>query len=226
MNHGTNGLRRLAALARPAVLVMTAALLAAWPAAATAQTVDGAATAIRASVLGMSTALADTGPLADAQDLRDASETTAGILSLGSAGVLHAATGSSTDAPQPSVASESSLADLALSVAGNSVSAAFVMARAVATQGSAPVGTSELDGLSVNGMPVAVSGAPNQVVPLFGGRLVLNEQVASPAGTTVNALHLVVDGVADVVIASARAGIGSGGASVPPPILPPLPRLF
>lgn len=220
MNHGTNGLRR------PAALALMAALLAAWPAAAMAQTVDGAATAIRASVLGMSTALADTGPLADAQDLRDASEPSASILSLGSAGILHAATGSSTNAPQPSVASEASLADLALSIAGNSVSAAFVMATAIATDGSAPVGRSEIDGLSVNGMTVVVSGAPNQVVPFFGGRMILNEQVASPAGTTVNALHLVVDGVADVVIASAKAGIGSGGSSVPPPILPPLPPLF
>jgi hypothetical protein len=220
MNHGTNGLRRLAALA------MTAALLAAWPAAAMAQTVDGAATAIRASVLGMSTALADTGPLADAQDLREASDLSAAILSAGSADVLHATTGSSTNASQPFVSSEASLADLALSVAGNSVSAAFVMARAIATDGSAPVGRSEFEALSVNGMAVPVSGAPNQVVPLLGGRLVLNEQIASPAGTTVNALHLVVDGIADVVIASAKAGIGSGGSSAPPPILPPLPPLF
>jgi hypothetical protein len=217
MNHGTNGLGRLAALA------MAAALLALWPAAAMAQTVDGAATAIQASVLGMSTALADTGPLADAQDLRESSEPTAAILSVGSAGVLHAATGSSTNTPQPFVASESSLADLALSVAGNSVSAAFVMARAIAPQGGTPVGTSEFDALSVNGMAVPVSGAPNQMVPLLGGRLVLNEQIASTAGTTVNALHLVVDGIADVVIASAKAGTGSGGSSVPPPILPPLP---
>lgn len=216
MNHRTNGFCRRAALA------MTAALLAAWPAAAAAQTVDGAASAVRASVLGMSTALADTGPLADAQDLREASDLTAAILSVGSADVLHAATGSSTNSTQPSVASEASLADLALSVAGNSVSAAFVMARTTATEGGVPIGTSEFDALSVNGMAVPVSGAPNQVVPLLGGRLVLNEQIASPTGTTVNALHLVVDGIADVVIASAKAGIGSG-SSVPPPILPPLP---
>lgn len=216
MNHGTNGFRRLAALA------MTAALLAAWPAAAMAQAVDGAATAIQGSVLGMEMALADTGPLADAQDLREASELTASVLSFGGADVLHAATGSSTDTPQPYVSSEASLSDLALSVAGNSVSAAFVMARAIATEGGAPLGRSEFDALSVNGMVVAVSGAPNQVVPLLGGRIVLNEQVASATGTTVNALHLVVDGVADLVIASAKAGFGSGGSSVPPPILPPL----
>jgi len=220
MNHGTYGPGRLAALA------MTAALLAAWPAVATAQTVDGAATAIQGSVLGMGMALADTGPLADAQDLREASELEASVLSFGGADVLHAATGSSTNAPQPSVSSEASLADLALSVAGNSVSAAFVMARAIATEGGTPIGMSEIDALSVNGMAVYVSGAPNQVVPLLGGRLVLNEQTASPTGTTVNALHLVVDGIADLAIASAKAGIGSGGSSVPPPILPPLPRLF
>ena len=97
------------------------------------------------------------------------------------------------------------------------------MARAIATEGGTPLGRSEIDALSVNGMAVYVSGAPNQVVPLLGGRLVLNEQTASPTGTTVNALHLVVDGIADLAIASAKAGIGSGGSSVPPPILPPLP---
>ena len=37
--------------------------------------------------------------------------------------------------------------------------------------------------------------------------MVLNEQTVSSAGTTVNALHAVVTGVADVVVASATAGI-------------------
>ena len=213
-------LRTLAAF----VLVGTGLL--AWPTAATAQSVSGAASAVQANVFGMTTTLAGTGPLADALDMREASEMSAGILSLGSADVLHAATGSSiTDwGPSDYVASEASLADMSLAVAGNSVSAAFMMARALAPVGGTPVGTSEIDGLAINGVPVWVTGQANQVVQLLGGRVIINEQIPTSTGTTVNALHLIVDGLADVVLASAGAGVGSGGTTSPPPILPP--RLF
>jgi hypothetical protein len=37
--------------------------------------------------------------------------------------------------------------------------------------------------------------------------MVINEQLTSPTGIVVNALHITVGGVADVVIASAVAGI-------------------
>ncbi len=72
-----------------------------------------------------------------------------------------------------------------------------------------------------------VSGAANQTIPLIGGRAILNEQIVSATGTTVNALHLVVDGLADLVIASASAGQSSTGSTPPLPIppLPTLPRL-
>lgn len=218
-------IHRIRQLHRLAALALTGALLAAWPAAAEAQTVSGSASAVQANVMGWSTVLAGTGPLADALDLREASQLSAAILSVGSADVLHAATGSSIfgmDA-EDYVASEASLADLTLSVAGNSVSAAFVMARALAPVSGAPVGTSEIDALAINGMAVPVSGAPNQTVPLLGGRVILNEQIVSSTGTTVNALHIVIDGIAELVIASANAGLGSDGSSPPPPILPPLP---
>jgi len=53
-----------------------------------------------------------------------------------------------------------------------------------------------------------VTGQPNQTIPIFGGRVVVNEQQQIlPSGRTVNALHVIVDGIADVVIASATAGI-------------------
>jgi hypothetical protein len=61
--------------------------------------------------------------------------------------------------------------------------------------------------LTVNGVPVIVTGAPNQRIPIAGGQLVLNEQRPSPAGIAVNAMHATVAGVSDVVIASAIAGI-------------------
>ena len=213
--------RTISQLRTLAVLALTGAGLLAWPAAATAQTVSGSASAVQANVLGVTTALADTGPLADAADLREASTLEAGILSLGSADVLHAATGASPD----SVASEASLADAGLAVAGNFISAEFVMAWAEAPVGGSPVGTSEIDGLSINGAPVAVTGQPNQTVWLFGGRVILNEQLPTSNGTTVNAVHVIVGGVADVVLATASAGVGSASSGSPLP-LPPLPPLF
>jgi hypothetical protein len=46
------------------------------------------------------------------------------------------------------------------------------------------------------------------VIPLLGGRIVINEQqVTSTGAVVVNALHIIINGVADIVIASANAGI-------------------
>jgi hypothetical protein len=57
-------------------------------------------------------------------------------------------------------------------------------------------------------MPVSVSGDPNQTITIPGGQLIINEQTISSNGAmVVNALHIIVNGVADVVIASATAGI-------------------
>ena len=60
---------------------------------------------------------------------------------------------------------------------------------------------------TLNGVPVAITGAPNQKIAIPGGQVVINELTVSPSGTTVNALHATVLGVADVIIASATAGI-------------------
>ena len=183
------------------------------PALATAQEVSGQARAVQATVLGATTTLSDTGTLSGVDDAREASQVTGAISELGTAEVLHAATVSSVYGWDDAdfVASESSLADLGLGIAGNTISAEFVMARALAPVTGVPVSTASVEGLTVNGLPVHVTGAPNQVVPLVGGQLVINEQQTNAAGdTTVNALHLIVDGLADVVLASATAGVNGG----------------
>jgi hypothetical protein len=106
------------------------------------------------------------------------------------------------------VDSEASLAGLSLTVAGIPITANFVRASAVAIAGSASSGTSEIDNLAISGVPIAVSGAANQVVSIPGGQLIINEQSVSPTGVmVVNAVHVTVNGIADVVIASATAGI-------------------
>jgi hypothetical protein len=184
-------------------LVAFAALLAGsvgWPTAADAQTF-GRARAVRAIVLGSTTVLADTGPLAGADDALRASRITGAVSSLLNAEVLHAATVGGPD----QTAAEASLADLGLTVGGTGVSAAFVMARALAAA-DGDGGDSTIEGLEINGVPIAVTGEPNQTIPILGGRVIINEQRLSPGAITVNALRVVVDGVADVVIASATAG--------------------
>jgi hypothetical protein len=106
------------------------------------------------------------------------------------------------------VDSEASLANLSLTVAGIPISADFVRSSAVAIAGAAGSASSEIDNLSIGGVPIAITGAPNQTVAIPGGQLVINEQTISSTGSTVvNALHFTVNGVADVVIASATAGI-------------------
>lgn len=199
------------------VALLLAGLLA-WPAVGAAQlggllpsptgdatqTVVGYARAVQATVLGTTTVLSDTGTLGGTDDARDASQVTGSIPSLLGAEVLHAVTIGWPD----QVASEASIANLGLTVAGTSVSADFVMARALGVAGAAGSGSSDIDNLSISGMSIFVTGDPNQTVWFPGGQVVINEQTTSPNGTTtVNALHVTVYGVADVVIASATAGI-------------------
>ncbi len=189
-----------------AVVVVVAGLLA-RPAAGQAQTVVGEAKAVQATTLGLfggtTTVLAGTGTLGGAGDAQDASLVTGSVPPLLTGEVLDAVTMGWPD----QVTSEASLANLGMTVGGTGISADFVMARATALLGAAGSGSSLIEGLTVNGVPIPVSGAPNQTVSIPGGQVVINEQTVSPAGTTVNALHATVLGVADVVVASATAGI-------------------
>jgi len=189
---------------RVTVAIVTLAGLVGWPTAGNTQTVTGHASAVRATVLGTTTALSDTGALTGSDDARQASQVVAVVPSLLSAESLHATAIGWPD----QAAAEASLAAIGLTIAGNGISAGFVMARTVAVLGGVGAGDTTIDGLSINGVPIAVTGQPNQTIPIFGGRVVVNEQQQIlPSGRTVNALHVIVDGIADVVIASATAGI-------------------
>jgi len=161
------------------------------------------------TLLGATAVLGSTGTIvAGTSDVLQASDTTGGIASLLTGEVLHAVTIGYPD----QIDSEASLAALALNVAGTSIGADFVMSRATAVVGGA-LGASNIDGLSVNGAPIPVTGDPNQTIGIPGGLLVLNEQQTLPDGTlVVNALHAIVSGVADVAVASAMAGLSGGSA--------------
>lgn len=189
-----------------AFAVLSAALLA-WPAVGGAQSVVGRAAAADVSTFGLlggTTTVADTGALAGAGDARDASQVTGGVPSILSGEVLDAVTLGWPD----QVVSQASLASLGLRVAGVDVAADFVQATATAPLRAGARGTSVVRNLSVNGVPIVVTGAPNQVVPVAGGQVVINEQRLSPDGAlVVTGVHAVVSGVAAVAVASATAGI-------------------
>jgi hypothetical protein len=207
------------------LIALVMACLLAWPSVGLAQlgglvrpigsstttsTITGDAAAVRATLFGAlgllttTTSLSDTGTLAGTDVAREASQVTGSIPSLLGAEVLSA----STIAWPNQVASQASLANLNLSLAGIGITADSVIAQASQIAGAAGSGTTTIDNLLVNGVPVAITGTPNQIVAIPGGQIIINEQTISSTGTAVvNALHVTVAGVADVVIASATAGI-------------------
>ena len=201
MRHAGSYRSRVLAVAAMVVTLLT------WPMAGEAQLITGQARAVKATVFsllgGTTTVLADTGALGGPSDALHASAITGNVPSLLKGETLHATTIGWSD----QVASEASLGRLALTVAGTTIGADVVMARALAVLGGAGFGISNIANLSINGAPIPVSGAPNQTILIPGGRVVINEQQTSPASTIVNALHVMVTGVADVVIGSATAGI-------------------
>jgi hypothetical protein len=187
-------------------LVVLASLLA-WPAVGVAQTVVGNGTAVQATVLGLlggtTTVLAGTGALGGTTDAQDVSQVTGNVPSLLTAEALAATTIGWPD----QVISHASLANLSLTLGGATISADSILATATALLGATGSGNAFIGNLLINGLPVAVTGEPNQTISIPGGQLVINEQTVSPASRAVNALHATVSGVADVVIGSAVAGI-------------------
>jgi len=165
--------------------------------------VTGQARAVQAMTLLSTTVLADTGTLGGASDARDATLDSGYVPSMVSGETMRAVTVGWPD----QVVSEASVADLNVAIGGTGISADFIMASARSALDGGSAASAEIGNLTVNGVPVMVTGAPNQLIPILGGRLVLNEQRTSAAGITVNAIHATVAGMADVVIASATAGI-------------------
>lgn len=179
--------------------------------AAASTTFSGQATAVQATVLGIKTSIADTGPLPSSGGALDAS-----LLNVSAPGVLNADVAHATTIAQADRSeSEAALADVNLAVGGNTLGASFLMTQAKAVCGStAPTasGSAQISNLILNGKPVVVTGAPNQQVSLPNGSVTIDEQTADApaaghAGLTVNALHVVVNSVADVIISSAHADV-------------------
>jgi hypothetical protein len=118
--------------------------------------------------------------------------------------------------------SSASLANVVV-LPGNAaqVTASFVQAESHATC-SGVSGSSEIVGLTFGGMNITVTGQPNQTVTLPGGvTLIINEQTTTSNGTyrqiRVNALHLIVPGVAEVILSSAESDINCTGTTTQGP---------
>jgi hypothetical protein len=95
------------------------------------------------------------------------------------------------------------------------VTASFVQAESQATC-SGVSGSSQIAALTFGGTAITVTGEPNQTITLPGGAtLVINEQTPTSNGTSrqiqVNALHLTVPGVAEVILSSAESDINCAG---------------
>jgi hypothetical protein len=91
------------------------------------------------------------------------------------------------------------------------ITASFVRAQAAATLGGIS-GTTEIDQLTFGGMPVVVTGLPNQRIAIPGvATLVINEQAITTGltsrGITVNALHLKLATGEEVVVSSATSSV-------------------
>jgi len=192
------------------IAICLTAILAFSPVASFAQasiTFSGEAVALRASALGISLTLSDTGALPSSGGNLSTSLASLNVLGLASADALK----STTSGSGTSSHSQSSVASLSL--LGGLVTADVVKSNSSATcsNGQAAVtGNAELVGLVAAGQSVLVSN-PNLAISLPGGiSLIVNEQTSSPSGTagsiTVNALHVKGPSI-DIVVGSAQSGI-------------------
>lgn len=175
---------------------------------------SGEATVVRAVVplTGTNLTLIKAGPIPSSGGAAENKLLSANVPGLLSATVLHAAVVAQGQISH----SEASVADVNLTVAGNTIGASLLMARARAqcSDGKAVLsGRSHIAQLVINGKAITVSGYPNQTVNLVVGKVIINEQRKTTNSITVNALHVIIPGVADVIISSAHADI----TCAPPP---------
>lgn len=185
-------------------------------------TYSGEAFGASVNVLGLRTTLSSTGPLPAGGGSLSAQLASVDLPHLVQLGLLT----ESTTGGSFRTSSQASVANVSLNVAGIGIAASVLTSNATAQacggNNPAVAGGSNIADLVVNGQSITVTGAPNQTIPLIVGSLVINEQISSvtssscggSASMVVNALHLKVAGIADVVIASSQAGV----SCAPPPL--------
>ena len=186
------------------------ALLAFSPAFGFAQgttTFSGEAVGLKASVVGVSLALADTGALPSSGGNLSTSLASANVAGIASADALKSSTSGSGSTSQ----SQATLADVNLLNALVTATAVKSNSSATCSGGQASVsGNAQLVGLTVAGQSILTSN-PNFSISLPGGiSVIINEQTSSSGGNagsiTVNALHVTGPSI-DIVVGSAHSDI-------------------
>ena len=198
------------------VLLLLIGLLENSPTAATYGGRAIAAFANAPSLGAPSIYLADSGALSPSGGWEAASLLGATVPAVLSAEVLRSATTGTTD----SAASSTSLANVTV-LPGHAaqLTASFVMAETSAAKSSGTTGSTQIEDLTFGGVPVAVTGLPNQVVQIPGlATLIINEQTASGSGSTkdiaVNALHLTLATGEEFVVGSATSAVSSSNTVI------------
>ncbi len=112
--------------------------------------------------------------------------------------------------------------NLNLNVGGNNIASDAVAVSSQCTcTNNGPICEGGLFGnLRINGANIAITGQPNQTITLQGGgTVIINEQIPTGSGNnaaiTINGVHVIIPGLADVIISSARSNIVCGSASAP-----------
>lgn len=207
-------LRRISALSRLLLSLLLACLPASAAAGeattASANTYSAEAASVRANVLGVKTAVSDTGSVGASGGVRQSSALTFGLPNLVAGEVAHATAFAKGNVS----ASDASMAGLHVTVGGNIIASSFLAAHAHARCTATGVIVSadpNIIGLTVNGHSVQISGKPNQTISLPNGKIVINEQAKASTKTSghisVSALHIIITGIADVALSEANAGI-------------------
>jgi hypothetical protein len=180
-----------------------------------ATTFSGRAVAVNATIAGVNATLVDTGPLPPAGGSIVAPPlASANVLGALSTGLLNANTQGAGDQSR----SQAIVYNLNLNVGGNNIASdvAAVSSQCTCPASGPPICEGGLFGnLRINGVPVAITGQPNQTVNLpGGGTVIINEQIRTGSGNsasiTANGLHIIIPGVADVIISSAHSDISCG----------------
>lgn len=187
------------------------------PGQALANSFSGQAAVVQGTALGQPVDLVDTGPVPSTGGQLESSLLDLGVPGIVAANVGHAAVVAMGDASR----AEASVAKLNLTVGTNTIGANLLMARATAVcsdAGAVVSGSSNLVDLVINGMPVDVNAPPNTMIGLLlpGDYVIVNEQNPQGNAIDVAALHVVVNGVADLRIAYAHADITCAGGKVCP----------
>jgi hypothetical protein len=170
-------------------------------------TFSGQAVALRASVVGVSLALSDTGALPSGGGSLSTSLASVSVAGIASADLLSSSTSGSGSSSQ----SQSTLADVNL--LNGLVTATVVKSNSSASCSNGQASTSgnaQLVGLTVAGQSILASN-PNLSLSLPGGiSVIINQQTSSSGGTsgsmTVNSLHVTGPSI-DIVVASAHSDI-------------------